>query len=92
MNLRPIEELRETGQMTWNGDERLWMSSPGEVVDALSHPGFCECKREEARGLRCGRTRRDVGREPTLEEVSIASSSGEEAPACFDGNEVSRSR
>ena len=60
MSLRPIEELRETGRITWNEDDRLSMASPGDVVDALSDSGFCECKREEARGLRGGRLSRGV--------------------------------
>ncbi len=44
--------LRQHGRMRWLGDERGWVASPDEVVNALADAGYQEYKREEARTLR----------------------------------------
>src|SRR6185295_4224524 len=57
MDIRPIDELRASGRMTWAEDHRAWVAEPDEIVSALSHCGFNEYKREETRSGR--------GREPS---------------------------
>jgi hypothetical protein len=52
MEVRPIEELRESGRMTWIEDQRAWVAQPDEIVQALAHSGFNEYKREETRSRR----------------------------------------
>jgi hypothetical protein len=49
MDVRPIEELRDSGRMTWIEDQRAWIARPDEIVSALAHSGFNEYKREETR-------------------------------------------
>ena len=49
MDIRPIDELRATGRMTWTEDQRAWVAEPDEIVSALAHSGFNEYKREETR-------------------------------------------
>jgi len=41
-----LSELRTAGRMTWIEEENGWRAAPDEVVAALSHDGFDECKRE----------------------------------------------
>jgi hypothetical protein len=52
MEVRPIEELRACGRMTWIEDQRAWVAQPDEIVKALAHSGFNEYKREETRSRR----------------------------------------
>jgi hypothetical protein len=52
MEVRPIEELRASGRMTWIEDHRAWIAEPDEIVSALAHSGFHEYKREETRSRR----------------------------------------
>jgi hypothetical protein len=52
MEVRPIEELRASGRMTWTEDQRAWVAQPDEIVEALAHSGFNEYKREETRSRR----------------------------------------
>lgn len=52
MDIRPIEELRANGRMTWAADQRAWIARPDEIVSALTHSGFSEYKREETRSRR----------------------------------------
>jgi len=52
MEVKPIEELRANGRMTWIEDQRAWVAQPDEIVSALAHSGFHEYKREEARSRR----------------------------------------
>ena len=52
MDIRPIEELRANGRMTWIEDQRAWVAEPDEIVSALAHSGFHEYKREETRSRR----------------------------------------
>lgn len=58
MEVRPIEELRATGRMTWIETQRAWVAQPDEIVTALCHSGYHEYKREEARS---GRDRQPAG-------------------------------
>lgn len=41
-----LEALRAQGRMTWITAERGWAAPPEDVVIALTHDGFQECKRE----------------------------------------------
>jgi hypothetical protein len=43
-----LDELRETGRMTWTDQHRGWLASPEDIVDALTSEGFEEYKREMA--------------------------------------------
>ena len=52
MEVRPIDELRATGRMTWSEEQRGWVAEPDDIVSALAHSGFHEYKREEARSRR----------------------------------------
>jgi hypothetical protein len=52
MEVKPIEELRANGRMTWIEDQRAWVAQPDEIVSALTDFGFHEYKREEARSRR----------------------------------------
>ena len=49
-----LDGLRERGGMTWVDEARAWMARPDDVVDALVHQGFQECKREATRIPRDG--------------------------------------
>lgn len=51
MNHHPetLRELREQGRLHWSATERAWSAEPDDVVSALTHDGFQEYKREEAR-------------------------------------------
>src|SRR5262245_24309664 len=51
-----LTELRVTGRMVWTPSTRAWAAAPAEVIEALSHDGFEEYRREVA----CVR----AGREP----------------------------
>jgi hypothetical protein len=42
-----LRELCRMGRMRWAGNG--WIAEPEEVVEALAHDGFQECKREVAR-------------------------------------------
>ena len=53
MEVKPIDELRANGRITWIEQQRAWEAQPDEIVSALGRSGFHENKREEAR------TRRD---------------------------------
>lgn len=53
MEVKPIDELRANGRITWIEQQRAWEAQPDEIVSALGRSGFHEYKREEAR------TRRD---------------------------------
>lgn len=50
--LRGLDELRRQGRMRWLGTEGAWSAAPEDVVQALLHDGFEECKSEEARNRR----------------------------------------
>lgn len=39
-------ELREHSRVTWSEQEHGWAAASEEIVSALSHDGFEECKRE----------------------------------------------
>lgn len=41
-----LEALRAQVRMTWSTAERGWAAPPEDVVIALTHDGFQECKRE----------------------------------------------
>jgi len=41
-----LDGLREQGRMTWIDQEHGWLATPGEILMALAHDGFEECKRE----------------------------------------------
>ena len=41
-----LKELHEQGRMTWIEQEHGWLAAPEEILKALSHDGFEECKRE----------------------------------------------
>lgn len=41
-----LDGLRARGKMTWTESEHGWVAAPDEVMTALSHDGFEECKRE----------------------------------------------
>jgi hypothetical protein len=43
--LKAIDELREEGRMTWLEAEEGWVAAPEDIVEALVHEGFVECKR-----------------------------------------------
>jgi len=44
--MRGLDKLREQGRMTWIEEEHGWGAAPEDIVDALAHDGFQECKRE----------------------------------------------
>jgi hypothetical protein len=54
MNDHPetLRELREQGRLHWSATERAWSVEPDDIVSALTHDGFQEYKREEARARR----------------------------------------
>jgi hypothetical protein len=56
--LTGLEDLRAHGRMTWNMAERGWAATPEDVVLALTHDGFVECKRAMTTSRR---DRRPVG-------------------------------
>jgi hypothetical protein len=56
--MRPLEELRGYGRMTWREVEQGWLAAPDDVVAALSRDGFEECKRAETTS---GRDSRPAG-------------------------------
>lgn len=41
-----LDALRAQGKMTWTDVEHGWVAAPDEIMTALSHDGFDECKRE----------------------------------------------
>ena len=41
-----LDDLRAQGKMTWTEAEHGWVAAPDDVMNALSHDGFDECKRE----------------------------------------------
>jgi hypothetical protein len=43
-----LNELRESGKITWSDQERAWIAQPDEVVYALADEGFEEYKHEVA--------------------------------------------
>lgn len=53
-----LNELCNDGRMIWSAQVRGWIAEPDEIVDALSHDGFEECKRDIARN---GRDRKPAG-------------------------------
>jgi hypothetical protein len=44
-----LTELRVTGRMIWTTSTRAWAATPAEVIEALSHDGFEEYRRDVAR-------------------------------------------
>ena len=40
-----LDGLREQGKMTWIDEEDGWGAAPEDIVNALAHDGFEECKR-----------------------------------------------
>ena len=55
--LQGLNELQLSGKMHWCEIEHAWAAQPRDVVEALAHEGFAECK------LAVTRSRRD--RPPT---------------------------
>jgi hypothetical protein len=51
-DLQHLQELCEHGRMNWSEPEHAWMAKPVDVVEALTHEGFAEYKREETRSRR----------------------------------------
>ena len=47
-----LNDLRDQGRMTWSERARGWAGPLGEILDALEHDGFDECKREMATSRR----------------------------------------
>jgi hypothetical protein len=43
--MNAIDKLREQGKMTWIDEEHGWIAASEDIVDALAHDGFSECKR-----------------------------------------------
>jgi hypothetical protein len=50
--LQHLNELCQHGKMSWLAHEHAWMARPLDVVEALTHEGFAEYKREETRSRR----------------------------------------
>lgn len=44
--MKGFSDLREESRMTWSEQEHGWVAAPEEILSALSHDGFEECKRE----------------------------------------------
>ena len=51
-DLQHLHALCEHGRMNWSEPEHAWMAKPLDVVEALTHEGFSEYKREETRSRR----------------------------------------
>lgn len=56
--VRTLAHLRETGTIAWDAQERAWVATPDEIVQALAGEGFEEYKHEVTRS---GRGRRPTG-------------------------------
>lgn len=50
-----LDTMKREGRLRWGPDERAWIARPDEIVEALSHEGFAEYKREIARTGRSAR-------------------------------------
>jgi hypothetical protein len=46
MQTRGLRELHAQSRMTWTDGEHGWVAVPDEIVGALRHGGFEECRRE----------------------------------------------
>jgi hypothetical protein len=43
--MNAIEQLRRQGKANWIEEADGWIATPEDIVDALGHEGFVECKR-----------------------------------------------
>jgi hypothetical protein len=75
-----LDELRETGGMTWIEEARGWGAAPEDIVDALSKDGFQECKRETTTSRRDLRPAGGVWQGVNARTGSVASATWVERP------------
>lgn len=68
-----LSQLCTHGRLQWIGPELGWLAEPGEVVAALCHDGFQECKHEVARSRRDRRPAGGVWQGLNSETGSVAS-------------------
>ncbi|MBI4637911.1 MAG: hypothetical protein HY727_16370 [Candidatus Rokubacteria bacterium] len=76
-----LDTLHELGRMTWIEEPYGWVAAPEEIVDALLHDGFEECKREMTTSRRDSRPAGGVWQGINTRTGSVASAIWVNRPA-----------